>query len=67
MRFMSGITPARRLVERMADAPPLVVMADAGVLAQPAFAAWLGTAYERMRKVDDPSYEDVFLYKRRGT
>ena len=66
MRFASGITPARGLVERMERRPPLVVLADAGILGEPDLAAWIARYYERVRDVNDPRYEDVVLYRRKG-
>jgi len=67
MRFASGITPARGLVERMERQPPLMVLADASIAGQPDFAAWIARHYERVREVEDPAYEDVALYRRKGT
>ena len=65
--FASGITPARGLVERMGRQPPLVVLADAGILGEPDLAAWIARHYERVREVEDPAYEDVTIYRRKGT
>jgi hypothetical protein len=67
MRFASGITPARQLVERMERQPPLVILADASIAGQPDFAAWIGRHYEWVRDVEDPAYEDVTIYRRKGT
>jgi hypothetical protein len=67
MRFASGITPAGQLIERMEKEPPLVVLADASIVGQPDLAAWIARSYEPVRDVEDPAYEDVTIYRRKGT
>ncbi len=64
MRFMSAISPPRVFIERLEQAPPLVVLADSGLLEFPAFADWIGGKYTLVHPIDDPNYDELALYRR---